>query len=300
MATRLFALLFILLYFNSCTLEGVKNQNDDTVSEADSIPNLNKVDSAYIELENNLVQDIQKDTLDNGKINEMVWSNKDGLRIEWKEKKNTISIEKNNVIMVNFEARVALGEVYDSNTQLRKPVPLKLGVGQLIKGWEQALLQMHVGDVGRIMIPSELGYGKAGYLGKVPRNADIIVEIEILQKVAPVILEEGVKVYKYFEADTAFKTPAKNQVVTFDYFAFRKGEKPGLYDNSYAKGNPFSVKFKNDNVVDGLHQGLEVLRQGDKAFIEIPSNLAYGKKGMLDLVPSNTDIVYDIRIESIK
>ena len=44
---------------------------------------------------------------------------------------------------------------------------------------------------------------------------------------------------------------------------------------------------------------MKVVRSGENAFIEIPSKLAYGSKGLVDLVPKNTDIVYDVRILSI-
>ncbi len=300
MKTKFQLILILSAGLTACTFEGVKDSSTQ-INDKDTLHNkLSKVDSAFINMEDNLVEEIKPDTLESGKQNEMVWMSPEGIRIEWRRKKTTENISTDNVILVNYEARVARGEIYDSNTEIGHPVPLKLGVGQLVKGWELALLQMHAGDMGRIMIPSSMAYGEHGYLGKVPQNADIIVEIEIVKKITPVKLDEGVRVYIYEYGDTANALPEKNQEITFDYFAYRKGKTAGIYDNSYAKGAPFTVKFKNDNVVDGLHQGLEILRQGDKAYIDIPSQLAYGKKGMLDLVPSNTDIVYDIRIQEIK
>jgi len=296
MKTNLFIIVVIAGTISACTLEGVKadiNQNSN-----DSIHNT--IDTLSPNLLSNTVEAVKPDTLISGETNDMVWSNSQGLRIEWKQKQTKVAINQGDAIFVNYEARVARGEVYDSNTEIGRPVPLKLGMGQIVKGWETALLNMHIGDIGRIMIPSALGYGEQGYLGKVPRHADIIVEIEIVAKIEPIVLSEGVKVFKYFKGDTSLQTPIKNQNITFDYFAFKKGKEPGMYDNSYKKGASFTVRFKNDNVVDGLHQGLEVLRKGDKAFIDIPSNLAYHKKGLQDLVPPNTDIVFDVRIQEIK
>lgn len=288
--------ILIIFTFSSCELQGVK---DKKVNLNDTIIVKSKVDSAFIEMEQKLVQPIKSDSVE-GVKNDMVWTNSDGLRIEWEIKKDKNQIEINDVVFINYEARVSRGEVYDSNNEIKKPVPVKLGIGQLIKGWELGLLQMHEGDKGRIMIPSKLAYGKNGYLGKVPQDADVIIEIEILNKVKPILLEEGVKVFIYKKSDTINKLPIKNQKITFDYFAYKKGKKPGMYDNSYQRGTSFTTQYLNDNIVDGLHQGLSVLRANEHAFIDIPYKLAYGKKGMQDLVPSNTDIVYDIRISSIK
>jgi FKBP-type peptidyl-prolyl cis-trans isomerase len=149
------------------------------------------------------------------------------------------------------------------------------------------------------MIPSKLAYGEAGIFGRVPQNADIIVDIEIVSIIEPIELLDGVKLYKY-ESVSEQILPRKNQLITFHYFAYRTGKDARMYTNSYEKGEPFSFKFENDNVVDGLHIGFSKLSENEKAFIEIPSEVAYGKKGLLDLVPSNTNIVFDVRVKSIK
>lgn len=235
----------------------------------------------------------------NGTPNEMVYNGTNGLRIEWTKKNNNNPVNLNDVVMINYKARVAAGEEYDSNKALGEPVPVKTNIGMLIKGWEEGMLKMHVGDKGRIMIPNSLAYGEDGYLDKVPPQADIIVEIEIVSKIEPIVMEEGVKVYKW-KTETTGDTPVKNQLITFDYFAFTTGEKAHLYDNSYQNGVPFSFKFENAGVVDGLHQGMSVMKAGENAYIEIPAELAYGKTGLIDRVPSNTGIVYDVRVISIE
>jgi len=287
----------IILILSACSLEGVKDKkksNDlvDTINEMiDTISTepIIDVDTTHL----------KKDTLDSGQPNEMVWNGDKGLRIEWDNKTTHPQLKYGDVVMVNYTARVARGEVYDSNSEIGHPIPLKIGIGQLIEGWEKGLLQMHEGDKGRILIPSKLAYGETGLGNVVPVNADIIVNIEIVKQIQPINLEEGVKVYKY-EAVDGGEYPTKNQMITFDYFAFRSNNKPGLYDNSYQKGTPFTFRFKNDNLIDGLHIGFSKLKAGEKAFIDIPSAAAYGKTGIVDLVPKNTNIVYDVRVEKIE
>src|SRR5688500_11625732 len=118
---------------------------------------------------------------------------------------------------------------------------------------------MNVGDKGRIMIPNALAYGEDGYLDKVPPQADIIVEIEIVKRIEPIVLDEGVKVYKWKSVKEG-KTPVKNQLITFDYFAYTMGKEGRMYDNSYQNAVPFSFKFENAGVIDGLHQGMSVMK----------------------------------------
>ncbi|MEX1001915.1 MAG: FKBP-type peptidyl-prolyl cis-trans isomerase [Crocinitomicaceae bacterium] len=284
--------LFIGLF--SCNLEGVEDVSNEEGDTLGSEIIKNTADS----LEQEDPTQVKPDSI-NGIPNDMVFQRKDGLRIEWEVKKEEHPIELNDVIMVNYHARVAAGEEYDSNESLGKPVPLKTNINMLIQGWEEGLLYMHEGDKGRIMIPAALAYGEIGYKTIVPPDADIIVDIEIVSIVDPILLEDGVKVYKWQQVNGG-ETPKKNQLITFDYFAYKKGKKAGLYDNSYKNGSPFSFKFENDNVVDGLHIGMSVMKAGENAFIEIPAEAAYGSKGMLDLVPKNTAIVYDVRLISIE
>jgi peptidylprolyl isomerase len=288
---RIYSLLIAILlvsFLNQCTLEGV-NENDDITEENDSI------DTNVVEDDGELML---SDSID-GKANEMVFQADDGLRIEWDIKNPDRPIELNDVVMVNYTARVAAGEVYDSNKKLGKAVPLKSNIGMMVPGWEAGLLKMNIGDKGRIMIPSALGYGENGYLTVVPPDADLIVDIEIMALINPIELNNGVKVYKWSSANEG-KTPTKNQLITFDYFAYKMGDNAGLYDNSYQNEAPFSFKFENAGVVDGLHIGMQVMKEGESAFIEIPADMAYGKKGLLDLVPKNTSIVYDVRVASIE
>jgi len=280
---------FSFLLLTACDLKGV----DDTETTNDSII-ANNSETGVIDPNGMMLVDSI-----NGQPNDMVYNRKDGLRIEWTKKNSDNQIQLNDVVMVNYVARVAAGEEYDSNTELGEPVPLKTNIGMMIKGWEEAMLLLHVGDKGRIMIPSALAYGETGLSTIVPPDADIIIEIEIVSIVEPIVLDEGVKVYTWKKVKDG-KNPVKNQLITFDYFAYVMGEGARMYDNSYENSAPFSFKFENAGVVEGLHQGMSVIKEGENAFIEIPTELAYGKKGLIDHVPSNKNIVYDVRVTSIK
>jgi FKBP-type peptidyl-prolyl cis-trans isomerase len=295
MKNKIFTLSIVLLILSACTLEGVKEKKkaDTTNTETETI------DSIEIEPIDVDTLHLKKDTLENGQANDMVWNGEKGLRIEWDIKSDKPQLKYGDVVMVNYTARVARGEVFDSNSEIGQPIPLKIGIGQLIDGWEKGMLQLHEDDKGRILIPAKLAYGETGLGNIVPINADIIVDIEIIKQIQPFELEEGVKVYKYESVDEG-EYPTKNQMITFNYFAFRSNNKPGLYDNSYEKGKPFTFRFQNDNLIDGLHIGFAKLKAGEKAFIDIPAEAAYGKAGIVDLVPKNTNIVYDVRVEKIE
>jgi len=287
---NLFLPLCGLILF-SCAGTGEKADTDSPDISYDSVLNSNETDS--------LDRDkLLRDSI-NGSPNAMVLQKENGLRIEWQVKKEGRKITRWDVPMINYKARVAGGEQYDSNDGVGWAVPVRIGIGILVKGMEEGLAEMHEGDKGRIMIPNALAYGEDGYGTIVPPKADVIVDLEIVDLLEPYSLEEGIKVFKWHVSDSG-KVAKKNQWITFDYFAYTQGDAGKMYDNSYQNGEPYKMRFQNDNLVAGLHVGMSVLKPGDNALIHIPAKMAYGTKGMLDLVPPNTDIIYDVRVLSIR
>ena len=72
------------------------------------------------------------------------------------------------------------GKQVDSNTGfLGRPLAVIVGVGRVIKGWDLTLLEMKPGEIRRIVVPPELGYGDRGAGGSIPGGATLYFEMEI-------------------------------------------------------------------------------------------------------------------------
>jgi len=78
------------------------------------------------------------------------------------------------------------GKVFDSNMEAdkkgKKPPPLKfkVGVGKVIRGWDEALLTMTVGESAELVIQAEWAYGKKGIEGKVPPGSNLTFQVELV------------------------------------------------------------------------------------------------------------------------
>ncbi|KAE8751090.1 hypothetical protein FOCC_FOCC002175 [Frankliniella occidentalis] len=83
-------------------------------------------------------------------------------------------------LQVHYAGRLVDGTEFDSSYERKQPLSLTLGAGQVIKGWEQGLLGMCVGEKRKLVIPSHLGYGSNGAPPKIPGDATLIFEVELV------------------------------------------------------------------------------------------------------------------------
>jgi FK506-binding protein 1 len=74
------------------------------------------------------------------------------------------------------------GEKFDSSLDRGQPFTFQIGVGQVIEGWDEGVMRMSLGEKAKLVIPSDMGYGARGAAGgKIPPNADLIFEVELLK-----------------------------------------------------------------------------------------------------------------------
>ena len=71
------------------------------------------------------------------------------------------------------------GTKFDSSVDRGQRFSFTVGVGQVIRGWDETLLDMVPGEKRRVYIPSELGYGARGAGASIPPNADLIFDVEL-------------------------------------------------------------------------------------------------------------------------
>lgn len=103
-----------------------------------------------------------------------------GLRYKMIQKGEGKRAEAGKTVSVHYEGSLENGKVFDSSYPRKKPIEFKLGIGQVIEGWDEGIALLQVGDKARFVIPSDLGYGPAGAGGVIPPNATLIFDVELM------------------------------------------------------------------------------------------------------------------------
>ena len=87
---------------------------------------------------------------------------------------------KGKTVAVHYSGKLTNGNEFDNSYRRGEPIEFKLGVGQVIPGWDEGIGLMKVGAKYTLIIPSELGYGKRGAGGVIPPNATLVFETELV------------------------------------------------------------------------------------------------------------------------
>lgn len=103
-----------------------------------------------------------------------------GLTVIITKRGDGAQIKKGDNVIVNYTGLLTNGAMFDSSVTRNDPFSFPVGAGMVIKGWDEGLQKLRVGDHATLIIPPAIGYGANGAGGVIPPNATLIFIIEVL------------------------------------------------------------------------------------------------------------------------
>ena len=230
-----------------------------------------------------------------------------GLEYTITEKGNGKKPQIGDKVVVHYTGKLLNDTVFDSSKRHGQPFTFKLGAGQVIKGWDEAFQLLQVGDKATIKFGPELGYG-AQAMGSIPANSTLIFDVELLDVIEgirpwdakgkdTITTASGLKYIMFTTNPTGAKAEAgtKTKVHYSGYFMDGK-----LFDSSVERGQPIAIKVGAGQVIRGWDEGIALLRQGEKAKMIIPYQLAYGEQGRQPAIPPKADLIFDVEVVEVQ
>lgn len=201
------------------------------------------------------------------------------------------------------------GKMFDSSIERAQPLTIKVGQKQLMPGWDEGISLLRKGEKAKLIIPAALALGAAGYPPIIPPNADLILDVEMLNVkvlIAPVLFDikgleqkttaSGLKYYEVKKSGSVEKAAAgKNVKVHYSgYLADGK-----MFDSSVERGEPIEFPLGTGRVIPGWDEGIALMSVGDKMRLVIPYNLAYGEQGRPPMIPEKAELTFDVELVGV-
>jgi FKBP-type peptidyl-prolyl cis-trans isomerase len=196
-----------------------------------------------------------------------------------------------DICVMHYTGWLEDGSKFDSSVDRGTPFEFILGMGQVIKGWDEGVATMKPGGKRTLIIPSNLGYGRRGAGGVIPPDATLKFEVELLGVKAQAPLQIADEVVG------AGPSPKAGQTVRVHYTGrLTDGTK---FDSSVDRGQPFEFILGVGQVIAGWDVGVATMQVGGKRQLTIPSHLGYGRRGSPPVIPPDATLVFDVELLDI-
>ncbi|KAK8814846.1 FKBP-type peptidyl-prolyl cis-trans isomerase Fkh1 [Blastocystis sp. ATCC 50177/Nand II] len=86
-----------------------------------------------------------------------------------------------DTLTMHYTGTLTSGKVFDSSRTRGRPFQFVIGIGHVIKGWDEGVMTMSLGEKAKLTLSPDYAYGAAGVSGIIPPNATLIFEVELLK-----------------------------------------------------------------------------------------------------------------------
>jgi FKBP-type peptidyl-prolyl cis-trans isomerase len=196
-----------------------------------------------------------------------------------------------DLLSVHYTGTLASdGTQFDSSHKLGRTLLVRLGAGEVIKGWDEGLVGMKAGGKRKLFIPAQLAYGPTGRPPAIPPDADLVFELELVG-IANLQIED-------LQEGTGPAVKRGNTVsILYTGTITLTGKE---YDSSLDRDHPFQFQVGAGRVLPGLDQGVLGMKSGGKRRLTIPAVLAFDKGGSPGKgVPPDADLIFELELLGI-
>jgi len=218
------------------------------------------------------------------------------------------SPNKGDNVIVHYTGWLEDGTKFDSSVDRGEPFEFPLGMGRVIRGWDEGVASMKIGGKRKLTIPSELGYGARGAGNVIPPNAILVFDVELIDVKAAFKDTDFDLPGKELVSDTGLRSivhiegsgpkPVVGQTILAHYTGLL--EDGTKFDSSHDRGRPFEFNVGEGKVIQGWDEAFLDMNAGEKRTLIIPPDLGYGERGAGRVIPPNATLIFEVELIEIK
>ncbi|KAM7370754.1 hypothetical protein PAMP_010277 [Pampus punctatissimus] len=201
------------------------------------------------------------------------------------------SVMRTDFVRYHFNGTLLDGTTFDSSYNRKQTQDALVGEGWLIKGMDEGLLGMCVGEIRNILIPPFKAYGEKGSGTEIPSQATLVYNILLVDIHNR---KDDITVENQVVPESCTRKSVAGDYIRYHYNGtFLNGI---TFDTSYQRNSTYNTYIGMGYVIAGIDQALLGVCTGERRRVIIPPHLAYGEHGAGNVIPPSAVLVFDIHV----
>lgn len=220
-----------------------------------------------------------------------------GIVIKWIKRGKGPRLQAGEMALIDYRLALPDGKIVDGNNRIKLPfIPFVIGYSMQTAGWDLAFTELKVGDFVKVEIPAVLAYGSKGIKNVIEPNTDNWLFVKVISKVQPSIDADGVRSWRLAQGEPFELAADAEKEIAYEFIA----STPNRPNAINARKFPLRYVPGQRTVVPGLRKILKNALKGERYYVILSPQQAYGKKGYNNVIGPDESVFFLVDILGVR
>jgi FKBP-type peptidyl-prolyl cis-trans isomerase len=220
-----------------------------------------------------------------------------GIVLKWIERGSGPGFKAGEMALIDYRLGTPDGRIIDGNNRIDLPfIPFVVGYSMQTQGWDLAFAHLRVGDFVKVEIPAALAYGSKGIKDVLAPNTPNWLYVKVISKIEPSTDADGIRAWKLAEGQPINLAAGDVKEIAFEFVA----STPNKANAIMARKFPQRYVVGQKTTVPGLRKILKNALQGERYYIVLQPEQAYGSKGYGQVIAPNEPVFFLLDIVGVR
>ena len=220
-----------------------------------------------------------------------------GIVLKWIERGTGPGFKSGEMALIDYRLGTPDGRIIDGNNRIDLPfIPFVVGYSMQTQGWDLAFAHLRVGDFVKIEIPAALAYGSKGIKDVLAPNTPNWLYVKVLSKIKPSIDANGIRAWKLADGQPFEQEAGGVKEIAYEFVA----STPNKPNAIVARKFPQRFVVGQKTTGPGLRKILKNALQGERYYLVLAPEQAYGSKGYGQVIAPNEPVFFLLDIVGVR